>query len=92
VYYRIIINSTSILLAAVVKITFVEKDAPLALKIKEVIGGGTIVHPKGSNYIDLLFQDLKSMGYGLIIVPKRIRNQKGKGMLLINYYLQIKYS
>lgn len=45
----------------VVKITFVEKDAPLALKIKEVIGGGTIVHPKNSNYLDLLFQDVNSI-------------------------------
>jgi hypothetical protein len=45
----------------VVKITFVEKDAQLALKIKEVIGGGTIVHPKNSNYLDLLFQDVNSI-------------------------------
>jgi hypothetical protein len=39
----------------------VEKDSPLALKIKEVIGGGTIVKPKDSNYVDLLFQDINSM-------------------------------
>jgi hypothetical protein len=45
----------------VVKITFVKKDLPLALKIKEVIKGGTIVHPKNSGYIDLLFQDVKSL-------------------------------
>src|SRR5690606_41960649 len=51
-------NQKGKLLYPVVKITFVEKDRPLALKIKEVIGGGTIVHPKNSNYIDLLFQDV----------------------------------
>lgn len=38
-------NQKGKLLYPVVKITFVEKDRPLALKIKEVIGGGTIVHP-----------------------------------------------
>jgi len=54
-------NQKGKLLYPVVKITFVEKDRPLALKIKEVIGGGTIVHPKNSNYIDLLFQDVNSI-------------------------------
>lgn len=37
------------------KITFVKKDLPLALKIKEVINGGTIEHPKNSDYLNLLF-------------------------------------
>ena len=45
----------------VVKITFVEKDLPLALKIKEVIKGGTIEHPKNSDYLNLLFQDVVSI-------------------------------
>jgi hypothetical protein len=45
----------------VVKITFVEKDLPLALKIKEVIGGGTLTHPKDSNYFNLLFQEVNSI-------------------------------
>jgi hypothetical protein len=39
----------------VVKITFVDKDAPLAQKIKETLNGGTMVHYKNSNYLDLLF-------------------------------------
>ena len=66
-------NQKGKLLYSVVKITFVEKDAPLALKIKEVLNGGTMVHYKNSNYLDLrgaliiafgedlLFQDLNSV-------------------------------
>jgi hypothetical protein len=45
----------------VVKITFVEKDAPLAIKIKQGLNGGTMVYPKNSKYLDLLFQDLNSI-------------------------------
>jgi len=45
----------------VVKITFVKKDAPLGHKIKEVFNGGSLVTPKNSDYVDLLFQDLKSI-------------------------------
>lgn len=43
------------------KITFVKKDLPLALKIKEIINGGTIEHPKNSDYLNLLFQDVVSI-------------------------------
>ena len=39
-------NQKGKLLYSVVKFTFVKKDAPLALKIMEVIKGGTIVYPK----------------------------------------------
>ena len=39
-------NQKGKLLYPVVKITFVEKDAPLAIKIKQVLNGGTVVHPK----------------------------------------------
>lgn len=58
-------NQKGKLLYPVVKITFVEKDAPLAIKIKQVLNGGTIVHPKNSKYLDLLFlrprgEDLKT--------------------------------
>lgn len=38
-----------------------KKDLPLALKIKEVIKGGTIVHPGNSDYLNLLFQDINSI-------------------------------
>lgn len=51
-------NQKGKLLYPKVKITFVEKDLPLALKIKEVINGGTLEYPKNSNYVNLLFQDV----------------------------------
>lgn len=48
-------NSKGKLLYPVVKITFVKKDAPLALKIQEVLQGGTLEYPKNSSYVNLLF-------------------------------------
>ena len=44
-----------------VKITFVDKDAPLAVKIKEVLGAGTLEYPKDAKYVNLLFQDVNSI-------------------------------
>jgi LAGLIDADG DNA endonuclease family protein len=69
-------NPKGKLLYPVVKITFVEKDTPLALKIKEVIGGGTIVHPKNSNYIDLLFQDVNSIQKIAVLLNGKMRTPK----------------
>ena len=48
-------NQKGKLLYPVVKITFVKKDAPLALKIQEVLQGGTLEYPKNSSYVNLLF-------------------------------------
>lgn len=64
------------MLYPVVKITFVLKDKPLALKIKEVIGGGTIVHPKSSNYVDLLFQDVSSIQKIAVLLQGNMRTPK----------------
>ena len=69
-------NQKGKLLYPVVKITFVLKDKPLALKIKEVIGGGTIVHPKSSNYIDLLFQDVSSIQKIAVLLQGNMRTPK----------------
>lgn len=55
------INQKGKLLYPVVKIVFVKKDLPLALKIQETIQGGTLEYPKNSNYVVLLFQDLNSI-------------------------------
>lgn len=44
-----------------VKITFVDKDAPLAIKLQEVFGGGTLEYPKNTKYVNLLFQDVTSL-------------------------------
>jgi len=69
-------NQKGNLLYPVVKITFVQKDAPLAVKIQEIIGGGKIVHPKNSNYIDLLFQDLNSIQKIAVLLNGNMRTPK----------------
>lgn len=69
-------NQKGKLLYPVVKITFVKKDAPLAHKIMEVIKGGTIVYPKDSNYLDLLFQDMKSIQNIAVLLNGSMRTPK----------------
>ena len=69
-------NQKGKLLYPVVKITFVKKDAPLALKIKELIKGGTIVYPKDSNYLNLLFQDIKSIRIIAVLLNGKMRTPK----------------
>lgn len=59
-----------------VKITFVEKDLPLANKLKQVINGGTLVYPKNSNYVDLLFQDLNSIKKIAVLLNGKMRTPK----------------
>jgi len=73
---KIIRNQKGKLLYPVVKITFVEKDAPLAEKIKQVLNGGTLVHPKNSKYIDLLFQDLNSIQKIAVLLNGKMRTPK----------------
>jgi hypothetical protein len=53
-----------------------KKDAPLAQKIMEVIKGGTIVYPKDSNYLDLLFQDIKSIKNIAVLLNGNMRTPK----------------
>nr|YP_010833259.1 LAGLIDADG endonuclease [Agaricus bitorquis]WFG54006.1 LAGLIDADG endonuclease [Agaricus bitorquis] len=60
------------MLYPVVKITFVKKDAPLANKIMEVIGGGMKVYPNNSGYLDLLFQDLNSIKTFAVLLNGKI--------------------
>lgn len=69
-------NQKGKLLYPVVKITFVEKDAPLALKIKQKFNGGTMVHPKDSNYSDLMFQDLNSIQNIAVLLNGKMRTPK----------------
>ena len=69
-------NQKGKMLYPVVKITFVKKDAPLAQKIMEVIKGGTIVYPKDSNYLDLLFQDIKSIKNIAVLLNGNMRTPK----------------
>lgn len=69
-------NQKGKLLYPVVKITFVDKDAPLAQKIQEGLKGGTMVHYKNSNYLDLLFQDLNSVRKIAVLLNGRMRTPK----------------
>lgn len=69
-------NQKGKLLYPTVKITFVKKDTPLAQKIMEVIKGGTIVYPKDSNYLDLLFQDIKSIQNIAVLLNGNMRTPK----------------
>lgn len=69
-------NQKGKLLYPVVKITFVEKDAPLANKIKEVLNGGTLVYSKHSNYLDLLFQDLNSIQKIAVLLNGKMKTPK----------------
>lgn len=48
----------------------------MALNIKVVIGGGRIVHPKNSNYIDLLFQDVNSIQKIAVLLNGKMRTPK----------------
>lgn len=73
---RTIRNQRGKLRYPVVKITFVEKDLPLALKIKEVIGGGTLSYPKDSNYFNLLFQEVNTIQKLAVLLNGNMRTPK----------------
>jgi len=83
-------NQKGKLLYPVVKITFVEKDTPLALKIKEIIGRGIIVHPKNSNYINLLFQDIKSIQKIAVLLNGNMRTPKIEALHRLINWLNVK--
>jgi LAGLIDADG endonuclease len=69
-------NEKGKLLYPRIKITFVDKDVPLANKIKQVINGGTIVKHVNSNYSDLLFQDLKTIQKVVLLINGKMRTPK----------------
>lgn len=84
-------NQKGKLLYPVVKITFVKKDAPLAVKIQDIIRGGQIVHPKDSNYIDLLFQDLNSIQSIAVLLNGNMRTPKIEALYRLIDWLNAKY-
>lgn len=69
-------NFNGKLLYPKIKITFVEKDAPLANKLNIVLKNGTIESPKNKDYVNLLIQDTKTLYvltkfiYGKMRTPK----------------------
>ena len=80
-------NQKGKMLYPVVKIVFVKKDVPLALKIQEVIQGGTLDYPKNSNYVVLLFQDLNSIRKIAILLNGNMRTPKIEALFrLIDWY------
>lgn len=69
-------NQKGKLLYPVVKITFVLKDAPLAIKIKQVLNGGNLEYPKNSNYLNILFQDIETIQKIAILLNGKMRTPK----------------
>ena len=76
----------------IVKIIFVKKDVPLALKIKEVIQGGTLAYPKNSNYVVLNFQDLNSIQKIAILLNGKMRTPKIEALFRLIDWLNAKSS
>lgn len=69
-------NQKGKLLYPRVKITFVDKDAPLAIKIKEVFGAGTLEYPINTKYVNLLFQDVDSLQKIAVHLNGKMRTPK----------------
>jgi hypothetical protein len=69
-------NEKGKLLYPKVKITFVEKDSPLAIKIQEIIGAGTLEYPQNTKYVNLLFQDLNSLQRIAVLLNGKMRTPK----------------
>lgn len=59
-----------------VKITFVDKDAPLAIKLQQVFGAGTLEYPKNTKYVNLLFQDVTSLEKIAVLINGKMRTPK----------------
>ena len=83
-------NQKGKLLYPVVKITFVNKDAPLADKIHKILNGGTKVYPKNSQYLDLLFQDLNSIQKIAILLQGKMRTPKIEALYRLTDWLNIR--
>ena len=60
----------------IIKITFVDKDTPLALKLKEFLGGGTLEFPKDVKYVNYLIQDLSTLAKVVTLINGKMRTPK----------------
>jgi len=69
-------NEKGKLLYPVIKIIFVNKDAPLALKLQLVLGGGTISYSNKLTYLALAIQDVKTIHYIASIINGKMRTPK----------------
>lgn len=69
-------NQKGKLLYPKVKITFVNKDAPLAIKIKQVLGAGSIEYPRNTKYLNILFQDVTTLQKIAVLINGKMRTPK----------------
>ncbi len=69
-------NQKGKLLYPKVKITFVDKDAPLAIKLQEVFGAGSLEYPQNTRYLNLLFQDVNSLWKIAVLLNGKMRTPK----------------
>lgn len=69
-------NDKGKLLYPAIKITFVYKDLPLAKKIREELKSGTIEHPRNTNYVNLLIQDLFTIRMIAELINGKMRTPK----------------
>lgn len=69
-WYR---NEKGKLLYPQVKIVFVDKDIPLANKLKEILKGGTIDHPRNTRYINYRIQDISTLQKVAVLLNGQMR-------------------
>ena len=69
-------NKKGKLLYPRLKITFAGKDAPLAIKLQQVFGAGTLEYPKDAKYVNLLFQDVTSLLKIAVLINGKMRTPK----------------
>jgi hypothetical protein len=69
-------NEKGKLLYPKIKITFVGKDLPLAKKLIEVLGKGTLEWSKNNTYLNLLIQDTKTLYFIASIINGKLRTPK----------------
>ena len=59
-----------------IKITFVQKDLPLAKKLQSVLGKGTINHSSLKTYLDLCFYNMESLKLLISLINGKFRTPK----------------
>jgi hypothetical protein len=69
-------NEKGKLLYPQVKIVFVDKDIPLANKLKEILKSGTIDHPRNTRYINFRIQDISTLQKVAVLLNWLMRTPK----------------
>ena len=71
-------NKKDKLLYFKIKITFVNKNAPLAIKLQKVFKTNILKYSKNIKYLNLLFQDVISLEKIIIFINNKIKTFKIK--------------